>query len=110
MLTKTLLDKKIMITTELDKWRTAMIKTDKTELSKWRESEYPYDFAECGHCATQHDYRSRYRCCTSAHAEMWQEAQKLELFKIVYSDDPEKLRNAVLAFREKFAEFYKRKT
>jgi hypothetical protein len=72
-----------------------------TEFDKWMKAEYPYDFAECGICATCHEY-----CYNPEHAEMRQEAKKLGLFKTAYGEDYGKLRSTVLAFREKFAEFY----
>jgi hypothetical protein len=109
------------------------------ELDKWRKAEYPYDNAECGICATSHEY-----CYSPEHAEMKQEARKLGLFndtqhlwfdemkqeakklglfntqylwfdemmrqvveELGLDHDVERFRDKVLAFREKFAEFYK---
>jgi hypothetical protein len=75
---------------------------------RWMNGEYPYDLAECGYCATQHAYK--WNCTNTKHAEMKQEAQELKLYDLVYGNDPGKLHRTVLAFRERFAEFYKRKT
>jgi hypothetical protein len=82
-----------------------MTTTEFKEFKKWRTALYPYDEAECGYCATQH--ASICSCDNTEHAEMRQEAQKLELTEIVYSGDPKKFRRTVLAFRKKFAKFYK---
>jgi hypothetical protein len=73
----------------------------KRELDK---SEYPYDRAECGFCATQHAYSSFSSCYKPEHAEMKREADTLGLANMLHA---ETFRDMVLAFREKFAKFYK---
>jgi hypothetical protein len=81
----------------------------KTELNKWRESEYPYDLAECGCCATHH-YSAV--CSHPKHAEMRQEAKELGLLDLGprdMVDNPKKWRDVVLSFRKKFAKFYERR-
>jgi hypothetical protein len=77
----------------------------KTERGNWWKTEYPYDLAECGWCATQHDGSN---CNDQEHAEMRQEAKKLRLSGMLEAEPfrARKFRRVVLAFREKFAKFF----
>jgi hypothetical protein len=74
------------------------------EMGNWNEAIFPYDYAECGCCATQHATRTGF-CDCRAHAEMRREARELELGKLKDENSP-KFRETVLAFREKYARFY----
>jgi hypothetical protein len=100
-----------MITTEFDEWM--KIKMFKTECDKWENAEYPYDLAECGFCFTYHAFVYSWSCHNAEHDEMRQEATELitgmerETRDMLY-DNPEKFRHLVLAFRKKFAKFYKK--
>jgi hypothetical protein len=74
------------------------------EYSKWSNAEYPYDDAECGLCATGHDFFPS--CCCESHNEMRTEAKKLELVKL-RNEMSQEFPEVVTAFREKYARFYR---
>jgi hypothetical protein len=75
------------------------------EFDKWMAAEYPYDRAECGCSAIEH---ANHCCGRLEHAEMIEAAGELGLFNVTLRNDPEKFHNTVLAFRKRFAKFYKK--
>ena len=74
------------------------------EMVRHVEAEYPYDFAKCGLCATQHartDNSIMPNCSVRSHVKMRAEARKL-----FSSVDNWPSRRVFLAFRRRWAKFY----
>jgi hypothetical protein len=77
------------------------------EHKKWQDFKFPYDPAECGNCATFHQYGSA--CNVGIHEEMRIAAQKMGICGGDIVSHPVRSRRLVLAFRKKFAKFYPRR-
>jgi hypothetical protein len=74
---------------------------NKSEIYKWHNGEYPYDYAKCGNCATQHKFSYFMGgCAVPEHAGMREDSEKLR------NKLDDGFRKSVLAFRKKWAKYY----
>jgi hypothetical protein len=74
------------------------------EVKKWELGKFPYDRAECGTCATNHDVDAF--CLVPEHEKMKVAAREMNVGPSKIRDNPTGSRKLVLAFRKKFAKFY----